>query len=197
MTLTGVLRAVVSALDEAGVPHMVAGSLASSLHGVARSTADIDLVIDANAAARHRFLAVLDRERFYVDDTEARSVAPGGQFNVVDTVSGWKVDLIQRRDRPFSAAEFERRAPADITGVRVHVASAEDTVLTKLEWAAISGSDRQFRDVADLLRVREADIDDDYLDRWAPELGVVEALADARRARWDAEEPQDPPAAEP
>jgi hypothetical protein len=37
---------VIRRLDEAGVPFMVSGSLASSLHGQPRATNDIDIVID-------------------------------------------------------------------------------------------------------------------------------------------------------
>jgi hypothetical protein len=33
-------------------------------------------------------------------------------FNVVDFATGWKVDLIIRKARPFSLKEFERRRPA-------------------------------------------------------------------------------------
>lgn len=40
------LGLIVRALDGCGIPHMLAGSFASSYHGTSRTTADIDLVID-------------------------------------------------------------------------------------------------------------------------------------------------------
>jgi hypothetical protein len=67
-----------------------------------------------------------------------------------------------------------------LLGVDVYVATAEDTVLAKLEWAAMGGSDRQVADAATVLAVRGSDIDDDYLDRWAAELGVTDLLERAR-----------------
>lgn len=182
MTATNTLREVISALDAAGIAHMLAGSFASSFHGVARTTADIDLVVVAERANVDRLLLVLDRERFYVDEGAARALEPGGQFNVIDTTTGWKVDLICIRARPFSVNEFERRVPADVLGVPVFVATAEDTVLAKLEWSRAGGSERQVQDVVDLLRVRRADLDDAYLDDWAGELGVVDLLRAARQA---------------
>lgn len=182
MTSVDTLRDVVAALDAVGIPHMLAGSFASSLHGVARTTADIDLVIDPPAAAVERLLRGLDRARFYVDEGVARTSRPGDQFNVVDTSTGWKVDLVHVRDRPFSKTEFARRSAANVLGVEVYVATAEDTVLAKLEWSSGSGSDRQVQDVSDLLRVRRDDLDDAYLDRWAEELGLAGHLASARRA---------------
>ncbi len=182
MTGVDTLRDVVAALDAAGIPHMLAGSFASSLHGVARTTADIDLVIDPPAAAIDRLLTLLDRSRFYVDEGVAKTLRPGDQFNVVDTSTGWRVDLIHVRDRPFSDREFACRSAATILGVDVDVATAEDTVLAKLEWSTTSGS----QDVIDLLRVRRDDLDDAYLDRWAKDLGLTAHLASARRAAAEA-----------
>ena len=66
-------------------------------------------------------------------------------------------------------------------GVEVCVASAEDTVLAKLEWAASGESDRQVADAAAVLAVGADALDHDYLDRWAAELGITELLARARR----------------
>ncbi len=48
---------------------------------------------------------------------------------MIDTTSGWKVDLIMRKDRPFSRAEFARRRPTEVLGVGVFLATPEDTVL--------------------------------------------------------------------
>jgi hypothetical protein len=40
------LSAVVALLDDAEIPHMLAGSMASTFHGEPRMTRDIDMVID-------------------------------------------------------------------------------------------------------------------------------------------------------
>ncbi|HET8930928.1 MAG TPA: hypothetical protein VFN21_09750 [Acidimicrobiales bacterium] len=177
------LATIIEALDEAGVPHMLAGSFASSHHGVPRSTADIDLVVEVGDATFDRLLDTLDTGRFYVPvDTARRERRLGGQFNLIDLRTGWKIDLIFRRDRPFSRVEFERRHPATVAGVQTYLASAEDTILAKLEWGAASGSERQWRDVVEILRARAGDLDDTYLDHWAPELGVEAELARVRDA---------------
>ncbi len=51
MSLVELLQTVVEALDRAGIPHMVAGSVASTFHGEPRATQDIDFVIDPDATA--------------------------------------------------------------------------------------------------------------------------------------------------
>ena len=77
-------------------------------------------------------------------------------------------------ERLFSREEFGRRVPATVLGVALFVASAEDTILAKLEWAAHTDSERQLMDVAGILRVKQAALDREYIDRWARALGVVD-----------------------
>ena len=93
-------------------------------------------------------------------------------FNVVDATTGWKADLIVRKSRPFSRTEFARRRPVEVEGVRLWVATVEDIIIAKLEWAKLGGSARQLEDVAALLRVRPDELDRGYLDKWITELDL-------------------------
>jgi hypothetical protein len=174
------LREVVRALDDAGIPHMLVGSFASTSHGAPRATQDIDIVIDPAPEALDRFLAAFGPD-VYVDPSAREAVANRDQFNLIDTTTGWKIDLIIRKDRPFSREEFSRRSRSRALDVDVYIATAEDTVLAKLEWASMGGSDRQVGDAATVLAVRGDDLDHDYLDRWAAVLGVSDLLVRARR----------------
>jgi hypothetical protein len=178
VTLADLLTEIVRALDAAGIPHMVAGSLASTLHGEPRSTQDIDLVIDPTRDGLLTFVAGLDRQRFYVADALS-ALERRDQFNVVDTTTGWKVDLIIRKERAFSRTEFERRQPAVILGVTTAVASVEDTILAKLEWAKAGDSDRQRRDVTAMISVQRATLAHDYLQHWAKVLDLTAELESA------------------
>jgi hypothetical protein len=167
---------VLAALDRSEIPHMVAGSHASSYHGKPQSTNDIDLVI----APRTRrslveFAEGLPADRFYASAFAAEEAfRTRGLFNVIDMQTGVKVDLVLRKNRPFSESKFTRRRPARIFGVPVFVATPEDTILAKLEWAKLGESERQLRDVAGILSVDAAPLDRTYIERWAPELGVSE-----------------------
>jgi hypothetical protein len=175
------LGRVVRLLDAAGIPHMVTGSLASTYHGEPRTTQDIDLVIDPSRAALGRFLRSLDPERFYASEAAADEAwRRRGPFNVIDLASGWKVDLILRKERAFSRSEFERRMPARILGVDVFVATAEDTIVAKLEWARLADSERQLRDVVGVLQLCAGSLDLAYVERWARKLGLAELWERAR-----------------
>ncbi len=77
-----------------------------------------------------------------------------------------------KKERPLSESELVRRIDAEVAGVRVAVASADDTVLAKLEWAAAGESERQLDDAAAVLRVSGDRLDWDYLRRWTAALGL-------------------------
>lgn len=88
MGLFDTLRAVVTALDLAGIAHMVSGSVASARHGESRTTQDIDIVIDPDREQMSVFLHAMAATDLYVGDGMA-ALEHRSQFNVVDAASGW------------------------------------------------------------------------------------------------------------
>ena len=94
-----------------------------------------------------------------------------------------KLDLFAVGRSPFDASEFARRSRVLVrppAGTLV-VKSPEDTVLRKLLWYRDGGSvsDRQWRDVVEVLRVSGPAMDRAYLDAWADRLDLKELLARA------------------
>ncbi len=160
---------------------MLTGSYASSFHGTPRASQDIDFVISATRESLTRLVKSLPEAEYYVDlDAALEALRRESMFNVIDLSTGWKLDLIVRKSRPFSREEFDRRVDVDVEGVHLFVATAEDTVVSKLEWAKLADSDRQIEDVASVLRIR-TDLDREYIERWARVLGLDEQLAKARK----------------
>lgn len=161
-------------LARAGIPHMLVGSFASSFHGIPRSSQDLDLVIDPDLVSLQRFLADLPAADYYADaDAAVDALDRRRQFNVIDMTTAWKADLIVRKARPFSIEEMRRRTEGDLLGTRVFVASPEDTLISKLEWAKLGGgSDLQLRDAAGILELRGADLDIAYIERWVADLDL-------------------------
>jgi len=169
-----VLARLAVATDRAKVPFMLAGSFASTAHGLPRTTQGIDVVIDPpDLAALEALVSALLADEFYVDpDTARAALRERSMFNAIDR-SAWKIDFIVRKARPFSLEEFRRRAAVEILGIPMFVASAEDTIVAKLEWSLLSGgSERQRRDVAGILATVGAEIDRGYIEQWVRELGL-------------------------
>jgi hypothetical protein len=183
VTLAELIRAVVGHLEAAGIPYMVTGSVASSYHGEPRATRDLDVVVEADQPSLSRLVERLRSGGLYVDVTAALgALTAQRQFNAIDASTGWKVDFIIRRDRPFSREEFARRMPADLLGTGAYLATPEDTIIAQLEWAMTSGSDRQIADISATLDVGRETLDLEYSDRWASSLGVGNAWRAVRDA---------------
>ena len=175
--LQGLLDRLVRLLDAAGVPFMITGSFASTAHGLPRTTQDLDVVIDPPSPdALDELVHAMSPDRYYVDADAARdALRRRAMFNVVDHASGWKVDFILRKNRPFSRDEFARRMKLVLLDVPVFVASPEATIVAKLEWSKQSGgSERQRRDVAGILATVGADLDRGYVEHWVRELDLAD-----------------------
>ena len=180
--LSDFLQRLVAHLDNADVPYMLAGSVASTFHGMPRSTQDVDIVVTLSGGALKRLLAELPNSAYYVSDSAALdAVRRRSQFNVIDLETGWKADLIVQKEGPFSRSEFNRRVRAEVLDVVAWIATAEDTIVSKLEWAKRGGgSERQLRDVVGMIEVLGDQLDRDYIERWITELDVENLWRQAR-----------------
>lgn len=180
MSTVDILRRIVHARVSVGIPYMPTGSFASPFHGTPRATQDIDLVT-APAAGQLRHLITRVPEEGYSISEEAAfdALSRQAQFNVSDLATGWKIDLIIRKDRPFSRLEFGRRSAVELFGLHLFIASAEDVPLAKLERAKAGHSQRQLEDAANIVRVRRGELDHTYIERWVTDPGLQEEWARA------------------
>lgn len=173
--LAASLRAILERLAKLGIPYMLVGSIAALAHGRSRATQDFDVVVSLDLASLRALLAELPASRFYVsEDAALDALQRSTMFNVIDLVTGWKIDLIPLKKRPFSQREFARRSSIEVFDLKVEVATLEDVVLAKLEWAKLGGgSARQLEDVQELLRIGGERVDRAYLELGVAELGVA------------------------
>lgn len=188
MSVPAIFQRITAALDQTGIPYMLSGSFASAYYGAPRSTQDIDLVVEVTPAQLRAFVQDLSSGDYYVDlDAALEAQRRQSLFNVIDLATGWKIDLIIRKSRAFSQEEFRRRQMIDLQGLALFVASAEDVIISKLEWSKLAQSHRQIEDVTGILRMRWESLDHSYLERWIRELGLMTEWGDARRAAGIAE----------
>jgi hypothetical protein len=170
------LQLVLTKLDECQIPYMITGSFASNMHGVPRATQDADVVIEADQGSLDRFLENLGAE-FYASHEAAReALETQRMFNVVHLETGFKVDLIMRKSRPFSQIEFSRRQQVTYLGRSRWFATAEDVILAKLEWAKMGNTERQFTDAVNVAKIQGKGLDEAYLQKWAGKLEAEELL---------------------
>jgi len=185
---------VIAALEAVGVPYHIGGSIASSTWGVPRSTQDADIIADLQLAQVAPFVARLQAD-FYLDVlTIETAIRQRGMFNLIHLESLFKVDVHLPQRTAFAAAEAARAQATPLTdppGLRVRLASPEDTILHKLRWYQMSGgSERQWLDVLGVLKTQNTALDQLYLQQWATQLAVTDLLTRAWAA---AGLPNEPP----
>lgn len=177
-----VFARIVSALEGASIPYMLTGSLASSIYGTPRSTNDIDIVIAPTEDQLRKLKELLPETEYYFDLDDALDAARRrSQFNVIDFASVWKVDLIIQKRRLYDRTAFDHKVSIDHEGIRLFVTTAEDSIISKLDWAKLGDSAIQLRDVAGILRARTELLDRAYIELWVRELQLEEQWEAARR----------------
>jgi hypothetical protein len=174
MSQAELLGLLVSVLGDLGIAHMLVGAHASSFYGEARSTHDVDLVIDLDVAKIPAFVARFDPDRYYISEAALRE---GRMANLIDTLTGDKVDCFILGADPLDRLSFSRRRSEIIMGIALSVASPEDTILAKLRWSEMSGgSSRQQHDVREIFRHQGESLDVGYLRRQATQMGIISRL---------------------
>lgn len=187
MTTQGVAPAIepiVDAFEDLGVLYSVVGSIASSSHGMPRSTIDIDLVANLRMPHVAPLVAALT-DTYYLDEDAARdAVRRRAMFNAIHLETMLKVNVYVLTDRACDQESFRRRARAtladDPSGRTFFFDTPEDTVVHKLEWYRKGEvSRRQWDDIRGVLRVQADALDIGYMEQWAAAIGVDDLLARA------------------
>jgi hypothetical protein len=174
MSQLELLTRVVEALAAAGIDYMVTGSVASSMQGAPRSTHDVDLVVAMKPEAVAHLVEAFPPPDYYLTEEAIQDAIRGrSMFNLLSLNDGTKADFWMLTDEPFDQSRFARKWVADVFGMRLPVSAPEDTILVKLRWALLSGgSEKQVSDAQRVYQVQREKLDEEYVNRWAKELGV-------------------------
>lgn len=170
------LRSVVEVLERLQIPYLVTGSVASMAYGEPRLTNDIDIVADVHPTHIGDLLAAFPAPAYYIDAEMIReAIHRSGQFNIIHPASGFKVDIIIRKETPFNQSRFSRkRRVRPSKEYEADFASPEDVILKKMEYYKEGGSEKHLRDITGILKISGETIDRQYIISWAERLGVEE-----------------------
>lgn len=182
MTAKDLFHRLSHVLEQAGIPYMLTGSFASSVYGMGRGSPNIDFILDADEADITRLLDQLPENNFYSELNHAlEACRQNSMFNMVDSVTGLKIDFILLKRGAFSQEEFRRRRKVPVWETFFYIATPEDIVVSKLERQKLGKSSRQIEDVAGVLKVQQEKLDLSYIEKWVQELGLASQWAHARR----------------
>jgi hypothetical protein len=166
-------------LDDLRIRYVIGGSVAASIYGEPRSTLDLDMMIDADEEQVEALVARLPDEFFVDRDDAVEAVRLRSSFSVVQVATSMKVDFFLAERDSFAQEQMARRRPVRIaSGAPLHFYAPEDLIIRKLMWYRAGGeqSQRQWRDVAGILRTSREQIDFDYLRQAAAKVAVVDLL---------------------
>ena len=176
MEQSDLLRHVCTVLENLGLPYLITGSQATIAFGEPRFTNDIDIVVSLGLDQLDAFIKSFPADEFYLSREAAQdAIARSSMFNIIHPTSGLKIDVIISGSSDFERSRFERgrkvRVAPDFTAI---FASPEDVILKKLHFYKIGGSDKHLRDIAGVLKVSGAMIDQEYIELYAVQFGVAD-----------------------
>jgi hypothetical protein len=167
--------------ERLGLPYLVGGSLASSLHGIPRATQDVDFVVAIRHGDVAAFVAALQGD-YYLDEEAIReAIERNTSFNLVHLGSYFKADVFVAKDDEPTRLQMSRARRYEVGDRSLVVASPEDVVAQKLFWYALGDrvSERQWSDAVGVLKVAGPRLDLPYLRQVAALLGVESLLRQA------------------
>jgi len=156
-------------LHNLGIDYMVTGSFAMSIYVPARTTLDIDIVVEIKATDSTRIERRFAGDYYVSATSVAAAYERSSMFNIVNNSTLVKVDCIVKKQDPFEIEKFERKRRTKIGETEFWVISKEDLILSKLKWASGSHSERQFEDIQRLL---ESGVDDEFISEKIDQIGL-------------------------
>ena len=171
--LLNIFLKVTHTLEQAEIPYMIVGSVASITYGEPRMTHDLDLVVQISPRDAFKLSQLFPEDEYYCPPEEILrpEILRQGQFNLIHHETGLKIDLVIRKNTEHAKTEFARKKKVLLgPGQEVWMASPEDVILKKLEYFREGGSRKHIQDIQGVLA--QTPVDEEYLRNWISSLGL-------------------------
>lgn len=161
-------------LERLALPYCITGSVAASVYGEPRLTADIDVVLLLDPGSIPALRAAFPDSMYYVppDETLRLELARSsrGMFNLIHLASQFKADIYLAARDPLHAWALAHRRRIDLEGGGAWLAPPEYVILRKLEFLREGGSDKHVRDIRFMLAATP--IDHEFVEAEVSRLGL-------------------------
>jgi len=148
-------------LERLGLPYCVTGSVAASVYGEPRLTADIDIVLVLGARDIGALRSAFPDEEYYVPPDETLRLEllrdTRGMFNLIHHASQFKADIYLAARDPLHAWALAHRRRISLEESGAWIAPPEYVILRKLEYLREGGQDKHVRDVRFILAATPVD----------------------------------------
>lgn len=170
---------VIDVLERLDIAYMVVGGFATTYYGEPRLTLDVDIVADIRWQHIEAFVVAFPSPDYYLSEESVRdSLTRCYPFNVIESATAAKVDLVPLPNDVFTRMAFQRRQRVeyDAAGRTATFITAEDVVVAKLIAHQNTGSDRHLRDAQGVLIVQWGHLNLDLIRRASHAAGVLEVF---------------------
>lgn len=176
---------VTAVLEQTGIPYMVVGGFAATVYGVPRLTLDVDVVVDIGWDQVQALVSAFPSPDYYVSEDAIRdALRRNYPFNIIESATAAKVDMVPLPSDPFTRHAFQRRRDLvyDEWGNQGTFITAEDIVVAKLNAYRATDSDRHLRDAQGVVVVQWGRLDLTLLRqtaRWTGVEGLLDQILEA------------------
>lgn len=169
-----ITKTVIEKLGNINLSYMITGAFACNYYGQPRLTHDLDLIVVISPADIPK-IVTLFKQDFYIDEEIIKeALLHKTMFNLVHYATGFKIDFWILKEDTFSHTEFQRRKKVKLFNKETYLATAEDTILSKLQWYKISESEKHFSDALKVYEIQKNILDINYVQTWADKLSLRE-----------------------
>jgi len=105
-----VFKRIINLFNEYNIPYMLTGGLAVTVWGRARSTLDIDIVLDIKKDDVKKLVNAFQKENFYIDEeTVEMAINKKVSFNAIDRETNTTIDCYLVGNNEYETARFQRK----------------------------------------------------------------------------------------
>ena len=174
MPVPSPLAPFIEPLERLGLPYCITGSVAASIYGEPRLTADIDVVLLLRVEDIAALRSAFPDSAYYVPPEETLRLEAGrssrGMFNLIHHMSQFKADIYLAARDPLHAWALAHRRRIDLEGGGAWIAPPEYVILRKLEYLREGGQDKHVRDIRFILAATA--VDRQFVDAEVARLGL-------------------------
>lgn len=180
---TEAILRIIEIFDSLQIEYLIVGSIASSVHGMCRTTSNADFVAKIEKPLLPVFIEAVGKQFHMSSDVSTSVFCQSRPINLIDRRTGFHISVHHSGYRKFDRELFTNRLHVVVQPPdrRAYLASPEDTILAKLEWyeSGSGVSDVQWSDIVGIVKVRSDSLNVEYMRRVAKDLNVSDLLESA------------------
>jgi hypothetical protein len=174
----------IAPLEAKEFEYLVSGSVATSLLGEPRFTADIDIALFLNASQILQLPTIFPEENFYLPPIDVIQIeckrGIRGHFNIIHHDSGMKADIYPSRNHPYLGWALKEKIRLPKDGITISIAPPEYVIMHKLAFYQEGGHGKHIRDIVAVCRMQQVDVT--LMSRAALELNLTKEWSEVLAA---------------